>query len=218
MKRMKLKRFLVFVILIIVTLTSFNCLCTGLNPTDRNNYDRIEYVDSYNILVNYNGETDSIIYNVITKQKNDIRNQIVTEVKRYINKQSPAANKNIPEHLVIKCLENNLDICFAMSQTQIETNFGTTGAGRPSSRRSMFGVAKRTYQSYESAINDYIAILKDNYLVKGRTEHHLMKNYVTVSGYRYASNTNYEKHLSETYNSIKAQTNIYKLQKHYYTM
>lgn len=219
MKRMKLKRFLVLVILIIVTLTSFNCFGTDLNnPTNENNYDKIEYVDSYNILANYNGKADSIIYNVINKQKNDIRNQIVAEVKRYIKKQSPTANKNIPEHLVIKCLENNLDICFAMSQTQVETNFGTTGAGRSTSRRSMFGVAIRKYPSYESAINDYIAILKKSYLVKGRTEQHLMKNYVNGSGGRYASSTNYEKHLFEAYNNIKAQTNIYKLQKHYYSM
>ena len=109
-------------------------------------------------------------------------------------------------------LTNNIDICFMMAQTQIETCYGTTGAGRETSRRSMFGVIKRHYADYEQAINHYCEILKKYYLVRGRTEQHLMTKYVTGTGGRYAGNPRYEIELRAAYKQIKSTTNIYSLQ------
>ena len=40
----------------------------------------------------------------------------------------------------------------------------------------------------------------------------LMKNYITGSGYRYASDKDYEVRLTRTYNKIKNSTKIYELQ------
>ena len=102
-----------------------------------------------------------------------------------------------------------------MAQTQIETCYGTTGAGRELTRRSMFGVIKRHYPDYESAINHYCEVLKRYYLVKGRTEQHLMTKYVTGTGGKYAGDPNYERSLRTAYNQIKRATNIYSLQEEY---
>lgn len=207
MKRMKLKRFLVSIMLIIVTFTSFTCLGEDGEHTTKS-------IDSTNIIHNI----DSINNIAVINKKNDVRTELVAEVSNYISKQAANAHKVIPEQIVSNCLEHNVDICFVMAQTQNETNFGTTGAGRSTSRKSMFGVAKKHYSTYEDAIDDYFIILKKSYLTTGKTEYDLMKNYVTRGGSRYASSKSYEVHLQKTYAQIKYETNIYNLQKHYQTL
>lgn len=147
--------------------------------------------------------------------KDSIKNELISEVSKYIKQKAPSSHQFIPKYLVQAGLHNNIDICFMMAQTQIETNYGTTGAGREKSRRSMFGVIKRKYPTYENAINHYCEVLKKYYLVKGRTEKHLMTKYVTGTGGKYAGDPNYEKSLSNAYIQIKRTTNIYSLQEEY---
>ena len=155
---------------------------------------------------------DVVKTDTISKQ-DSIQKLIVKEVETYLQKQSPKAHRFIPKYLVEAGLNHNIDICFMMAQTQLETNFGTMGAGRETSRRSLFGVAIRRYGDYETAINDYCRILNKSYLGKGRNEKHLMTKYVTHSGARYAENPRYEIELSRTYNDICKKTNIPNLQK-----
>lgn len=147
--------------------------------------------------------------------KDSIKNELIAEVSQYVKRQAPKSHQFIPKYLVQAGLTNNIDICFMMAQTQIETNYGTTGAGRESSRRSMFGVIKRKYPNYEEAIDHYCEVLKKYYLVKGRTEKHLMTKYVTGTGGKYAGDPNYERSLTAAYNQIKRTTNIYSLQQEY---
>lgn len=150
-----------------------------------------------------------------TNAKEQIKSELICEVSKYISSRTKKANAFIPKYIVNAALEHNIDICFMLAQTQIETTFGTAGAGRESSRRSLFGVAVRRYSNYEAAVNDYCKLLKKSYLVKGRTEKHLMAKYVTGSGARYAGNPKYEVELTNAYNVIKRKTNIYKLQQDY---
>jgi len=147
--------------------------------------------------------------------KDSMQNKLIDEVSKYVKKQAPRSHQFIPKYLVQAGLNNNIDICFMMAQTQIETCFGTTGAGRESARRSMFGVIKRHYSTYEAAINHYCEVLKKYYLVKGRTEQHLLTKYVTGTGGRYAENPRYEIELRTTYNQIKRTTKIHSLQEEY---
>lgn len=160
-------------------------------------------------ITNYNNTSYYI------NEKDTIKKNLISEVERYIKNIAPNAHHTIPEHLVSHCLEHDVDICFVMAQTQNETNFGTLGAGRETSRRSLFGVYKKSYTDYKTAISDYFHILKRSYLVKGKTEHDLMRNYVNGRGARYASDRNYESHLRVSYTRIKNNTNIHKLQKQY---
>lgn len=158
---------------------------------------------------------DSIAKPKLISQKDSIKKELIEQVENYIYRSFPKTHKTIPTKLVEIGLEKEVDILFMMAQTQIETSFGTAGAGRESSRRSLFGVAKRKYSSYNDAIDDYVAILKKSYLTRGRTEQDLMRRYTTVSGYKYAGNPNYEAELRNTYSRIKKRTDIKELQDRY---
>ena len=145
-----------------------------------------------------------------------IKRQLIAEVDNYISaKTRNKAHSNLAEYIVENALKHNIDVCFMMSQTEIETCYGTAGAGRPTSRRSLFGVIKKKYTNYNDAIDDYCKLLNKSYLTKGRREKDLMKNYVSSGGYRYAGSTTYEQKLTNVYNRISKNTSISKLQSEY---
>jgi len=174
--------------------------------------------DDKQVVMCVNNDTinlDTVVFGQIISPKDSIKNELIDEVETYIFGNFPKTHKNVPSLIVENGLEHNIDILFIMAQTQQETGFGTLGAGREKSRRSLFGVAVRKYTNYENAVVDYIRILKKSYLTKGRTEQHLMKRYVTTNGGRYASDPNYEVTLRKTYNDISKKTNIKELQTKY---
>ena len=140
------------------------------------------------------------------------RKVLTDEVQQYIDRISPKSNLLIANYIVDYSLEYNLDICFVLAQTQIETNFGTLGVGRSTSRYSLFGVCK-SYTNYDDAVKDYCRLVRTSYLGTVKTENDLMRNYVTLSGKRYASNRKYEVSLRKLYTKIKNTTKIYELQK-----
>ena len=190
-------------IVLLVVLMLFWCMPTINSKNAIHKHNKIELI-----------QEDKCIYDSINK-KDSIKQEIILEVNKYIKSKTSKYHKFIPKYLVHAGLSHNIDICFMMAQTQIETYYGTTGIGRESSRRSMFGVVKKKYPTYEEAINHYCEVLKRYYLVKGKTEQHLMTKYVTSSGGRYAGNPNYETELKLAYNSIKRSTKIYSLQQEY---
>lgn len=156
---------------------------------------------------------DTVVFGQLIKDS--IKNELIDEVGNYIFKNYPKTHKDVPMLIVENGLEHDIDILFMMAQTQQETGYGTLGAGRESSRRSLFGVAVRKYDNYENAVVDYIRLLKKSYLTNGRTEQHLMKKYVTSRGGRYAGDPNYEATLRKTYLNISKQTKIKELQNKY---
>ncbi len=135
--------------------------------------------------------------------------KLVEEVEKYISKKAKKFDKDISKHLVEECLNNDIDICFALAQTQIETNFGTTGIGR--TRKSMFGVYV-SYKTRNHSTTAWIDLLKRRYLGNKKSVYDLMNRYVTLSGKRYSQNPKYESTLRNAYNSIKKNTQIYKIQ------
>lgn len=142
-----------------------------------------------------------------------IYKKLYEQVMNYVSQTSrqKCTEKNaIAKMITDTALEHDIDICFILAQGTIETHLGTTGIGR--TRKSIFGVY-RTYGSYKKCIDDYVKILKSNYLVRGRTEHHLMQHYINKNGKRYAKNAAYEKKLRHKYNEICSNTMIRDLQK-----
>lgn len=205
-KRINFKKSLAVLIVLMFMIGSLYLTTCNANTLPTHQDAPIEYVSPQ----------QNVITNIDTIQiKDSIKNELILEVSRYVKKQAPKSHEFIPKYLVHAGLTNDIDICFMMAQTQIETCYGTTGAGRELSRRSMFGVIKRHYPDYESAINHYCEVLKRYYLVKGRTEQHLMTKYVTGTGGKYAGDPNYERSLRTAYNQIKRATNIYSLQEEY---
>ena len=131
-------------------------------------------------------------------KKDSLRLQLIEDVNIHIRRNFRIHDSNLPMYLVEYSLKYDIDLCFMMAQTQLETNFGTLGAGREKSRRSLFGVYTKKYTSYEYAIDDWCNLLNKSYLGKGRTEEHLMNSYTSHSGKRYVENPSYEISLKST--------------------
>lgn len=204
-RKMKFNRVLLCALLI-----SLPFLSQLANKTNVNDNIKAEMCINNDTVIN-----DSINLCQLISTKDSIKNELIDEVEAYIFGNFPKTHKAIPASIVENGLENEIDILFMMAQTQLETQFGTLGAGRESSRRSLFGVAVKRYSTYDKAVEDYIAILKKHYLTKGRTEQHLMRNYTTTRGGRYASHPYYEAELRKTYNDIARKTKIKILQDKY---
>lgn len=205
MEQTKFKRFkkIIFTItaFLFITIGSSQlswCYCN--NSYNHINSDKIYDVNDINIETPVNKEYDSTYAAVLKVTAN------------YINKQAPKAHNDLPKYLLDAALEYDIDLCFMMAQTQLETNFGTLGAGREKSRRSLFGVYTKKYTSYEYAIDDWCNLLNKSYLGKGRTEEHLMNSYTSHSGKRYAENPSYEISLKSTYKSIVKSTGLKQMQ------
>lgn len=206
MEQTKFKRFKK----IIFTITAFLFItigssqlswCCNNNSYNHINSDKIYDVNDINI------ETP-----VINKEYDSTYAAVLKATANYINKQAPKAHNDLPKYLLDAALEYDIDLCFMMAQTQLETNFGTLGAGREKSRRSLFGVYTKKYTSYEYAIDDWCNLLHKSYLGKGRTEEHLMNSYTSHSGKRYAENPSYEISLKSTYKSIVKSTGLKQMQ------
>ena len=197
------------IIFIITILCCFILSCTNImGQTNGGNEPHIDSVKFEMI--------DSPMQNIFILPHDSIRLEMIDITQRFLTKSTRGkVHPKLAEYLVDNALEHNIDLCFMMSQTKIETGFGTSGAGRESSRRSLFGVIKKRYSTYDESIEDYCQLLKKSYLVKGRTEQDLMRRYVTGSGYRYAGNPNYEQELSRTYKEIVSSTDLKILQAEY---
>lgn len=205
MFKMSIKFILIFVIGLTTCITIYSTTNAEPLQIEYRMKDTVEYIDS-------DIKTDSIfIFPHL-----EIKSQLIAEVDKYITSKTRGKhNKKLAEYLVNNSIEHNIDLCFMMSQTQNETNFGTAGIGKASSKKSLFGVMRKHYKNYDEAVKDYCKLLKKSYLTKGRTEQDLMKRFVNSSGRRYAGNPNYETHLRSVYKNINVKTEINKLQKLY---
>ena len=206
MEQTKFKRFKK----IIFTITVFLFITIGSSQLSwccNNNSDN--HINSYKI---YDDNDINIETPVINKEYDSTYAAVLKVTANYINKQAPKAHNDLPKYLLDAALEYDIDLCFMMAQTQLETNFGTLGAGREKSRRSLFGVYTKKYTSYEYAIDDWCNLLNKSYLGKGRTEEHLMNSYTSHSGKRYAENPSYEISLKSTYKSIVKSTGLKQMQ------
>ena len=223
-RKMKFKRVLLCALLIslpVLSMTNVNKAKIYTNGIDNkqvtmcyDKYDTAKFGKIDSILFAKDSlKKDSIYKSILKTRQDSIKEILIDEVDKYMRKITPRFQQSIPREIVNHSLEYGIDLSFMLAQTQLETIFGTAGAGRESSRRSLFGVAVRRYSSYQEAINDYCKLLKKSYLVKGKTEQHLMKRYTTGSGARYAGNPHYEVELTRTYNNIIRNTNIDEIQK-----
>lgn len=205
MEQTKFKRFKK----IIFTITAFLFITIGSSQLswccNNNSYNHINSNKIYDV-------NDINIETPVNKEYDSTYAAVLKATANYINKQAPKAHNDLPKYLLDAALEYDIDLCFMMAQTQLETNFGTLGAGREKSRRSLFGVYTKKYTSYEYAIDDWCNLLHKSYLGKGRTEEHLMNSYTSHSGKRYAENPSYEISLKSTYKSIVKSTGLKQMQ------
>lgn len=144
---------------------------------------------------------------------------VIDEIDNYID--SVASNSCLNGITLFEaCDKYNIDICFVMAQAQIESHFGTTGvASKTNSVWNVMAYDGRTasdmnkkghgFDHPDKSITPYLELLKKRYLSYNKTEYDLLRNYVDVNGRRYASDKNYETKLSNIYNRIVENTNIF---------
>lgn len=211
-KRNFMRKLLICIIIIFgiscISFSSYNA--EAMTNVKTTNYINIIIHDSIKYNVIKRDTLDSIVTKQIVKER--IKNELIDVVNKYIRKQSPNSNQSIPEKIVENGLKYDIDICFIMAQTQLETNFGVTGIGK--TRKSLFGIMGKRYSTYEDAIDGYTNLLVSSYLTNGKTEQSLLKHYVNKNGYRYGGK-NYEIHLNKHYKQIINKTNITDLQEKY---
>ena len=113
-----------------------------------------------------------------------------------------------------------------MAQGTLESHFATKGVG--GKINSIFnvcvydniktgsGVSKNyRYPHPDDSIEPYLKLLRDSYLVDGKTESDLLINYVNKHGQRYATYPHYEKQMASIMKRIKTTTKIDSLQNVY---
>jgi flagellum-specific peptidoglycan hydrolase FlgJ len=140
------------------------------------------------------------------------RNQLAIEVDNYITSVAPKANID-PYLMIDLCWEYGVDIRFVLAQGQIESHFATKGTaartlsvfnvgaydGHSASRQRRNGFG---FSDPNESIEPYLRLITTEYMVNGKTESDLMKNYVNGLGMRYASNPRYESMLRSVYKRI----------------
>ena len=156
-------------------------------------------------------EEDAIRDRMVENYKN-ARNQLAIEVDNYISSVAPKANID-PFLMIDLCSEYGVDIRFVLAQGQIESHFATKGTasrtlsifnvgaydGHSASRQRRNGFG---FSDPNESIEPYLRLITTEYMVDGKTESDLMKNYVNNLGMRYASNPKYESMLRSVYKRI----------------
>lgn len=167
--------------------------------------------------IRYNVVKDRVQDPHLLSYKNFYKEQLKQEVDAYINRYSNNSPISV-DLLVSVCIKYDMPISFVLAQAQIESHFGTKGVAKRTG--SIFNVGTYdngkilfTYNNPNNSIEPYIKLLKEDYLVDGKTLSDLIETeFVNYNGYRYASNMFYEKHLRTIYHTINKNTNINLLQ------
>lgn len=156
-------------------------------------------------------ETNMLIYD-------SIKYELVKEVDRYIGEATQYTASINGIVIVDKCLEHGIDICFVLAQGEQESHFGTQGLARKTN--SVFNVfafdghsyneinSNGKYKHPNDCVEPYLKLLERDYLVDGKTEYDLLKEYVNKNGARYASADTYENSLVNKMQKIKDSTKI----------
>ena len=146
---------------------------------------------------------------------------LVSEVDSYI--QTVAPGSDLSGYAVVDaCLKHNMDIVFVLAQGQKESHFGTVGVARKTN--SVFNVMSyddrsadeilsrgHGYTHPDQSVEPYIRLIRNDYMVGGKTTQDLMTCFVNKNGHRYASNPHYEESLQRLYNKIDSTTRISEL-------
>lgn len=155
---------------------------------------------------------EDTIRNMIIEEYEIARDQLAIEVDNYISSVAPKAT--IDSYLMIDlCSEYGVDIRFVLAQGQVESHFATKGTaartlsvfnvgaydGHSASRQCRNGFG---FSDPNESIEPYLRLITTEYMVDGKTESDLMKNYVNNLGMRYASNPKYEYMLRSVYKRI----------------
>lgn len=157
-------------------------------------------------------------YQLAQAEFNETRRRLTIEIDNYIRKAAPRSKLDAM-NIIDLCSRYNVDVRLVLVQGHIESHFGTCGTA--SRTNSVFNVGAFDGHSAKAQIKNgygfkhpdhsvepYLKLLKKRYLVNGRTEKDLLRNFVDRNGKRYASSRSYERALKAQWKRIDRYTNI----------
>lgn len=173
-----------------------SCLCLLMLPGGIHICKGIEnYRDNEDLPANYEEKVEAV--------KGYIAYAIKNQNYKYKDLQVS------PEAFVIESIKNDFDLPLMLAQAHQESCFGMSARARKTN--SVFaigshddGTNKRFYDTQDESIAEYINLLKNHYLVNGKTELDLLKTngFVDCKNNRYASDENYEANIRRLRNKI----------------
>lgn len=129
-----------------------------------------------------------------------------------IEKLNPSIKGKItisPMAIVYYATKDDFDIPLMIAQLRQESMFGTSNmaikTNNPFSEGLWSdGTVRSTFKTQDESIPSYIKLMKDNYLVNGKTVDELLKDggFVNKLGQRYASDNTYERKIRNIRNDI----------------
>lgn len=144
-----------------------------------------------------------------------IRTEKISAVRDFMHKSVKNQGFRIenltltPEAIVASCENENFDIPLVMAAAKLESCFGLSK--RAKKTNSVFAVGCYDngknfsfYDTQDESIVPYIQLLKEKYLGESKTVSDILKPgcFVSLDGYRYASDLNYERQISSIRNYI----------------
>lgn len=169
--------------------------------------DNTEQVATANKLNNPYGMTKAD-YDLFLKKVQALKDEIA---RVFAKRNIPLSRLNFsPEKMVYLSYLYDFDLPLMISQSRLETGFGTEGVGAKCNSLFSIGAFDKDptrvkYTSLDDSIEPYIKTVKNNYLLGGKKSvDDLLKDngYVNGVGNRYASNKEYEKSLRQIRNGI----------------
>lgn len=205
----KPKKWFVIIIGFALAAIVFAVVITGTVAlmSNKKGYQEYQSYTSYEIYK----ETNHLIYD-------SIKLALSREVDSYIASVSNGNSALNGLVLIENCMKYDIDICFVLAQGEQESHFGTQGLARKTN--SVFNVyaydgkdynainSKGKYKHPNDCVVPYLVLLKNRYLVDGKTEYDMLNSYTDAAGHRYASAENYEKMLFDKVQKIKNNTKI----------
>jgi hypothetical protein len=185
-------------ICIALAFVALGCIFAGVSSRSGSGSDYVYEIFHRNVELDYYGA----------------KNDLVDELDTYIQSVAPGSCLN-GLAILEECETEGIDIIFVISQAQKESSFGTKGLGYTTN--SVFNVKAYDgkgdkymdkYSHPDLSIHPYILLLKERYLVDGKTTSDLLVKYTDKFDKRYATDKNYEDSLQRIYTNIVENTQI----------
>lgn len=143
--------------------------------------------------------------------------KVVDEIDRFIKSNAPTSNLSSIV-LLNECDDQGIDVRLPLAQGLNESHYGTKGLATKTN--SVFNLGAFDGHGYDKilgiykyshpneSVRPYLKKLKKSYLGNVKTEWDLVKNFVNLSGNRYASYEKYEQELQITLDRISKETKL----------
>ena len=175
-----------------------------------------ENIDSFGLCLDTSHLKDIDVIKTITIEDSilfyndtilNIKNQLIKEIEEYMYANSRRPRMSA-DYIVSVCEDKRFDICLLLSQAQQESSFGHRMAGN-----SCFGVIKKKYKNTDRAIDDYVRIMQEHYIIDRTPEELIKSNFRMEKNKKakYAGDPGYGKRIGQIRNGIIKNTNIHEL-------